>query len=713
MGTILDNDPPPALSIDDVTVDEGAGTATFTVSLSAVSGLNVTVSYTTNDGTAVQPDDYGLSTDSLVIPAGDSSGTITVPITEDLLDELDETYTVDLSAPVNGTIADGQGLGTILDNDPAPVVTISDSTATEGDNLVFDVTLSGPSSQTITLDVSTSDGTAVDPADYTGQSLTLTFNPGDTALQVIVPTTEDIFAEPTETMSLQVDSSTGPVGDTTDTGTGTILDDDSLPDVTVDDLVVNEDVGSASVTVNLSGTSNQNITLTLSTSPGSASDPADYTGGASFMVTILAGTTSGTVAIPIVDDNEDEAAEDFVVSVTPNNPAQVGDTSDTGTVTILDNDPPIALDDSDSTSQDQPVTVDWDDNDTLGPEASLSSVDSNSTQGGVVTDNNNGTFTYQPPTGYQGTDTFNYEVCDLGPDGTPSTGDEQCDTAVVTITVNPPTMLINLRVLLQGAYTAQTDPGLMRDDLRVGDGVTAYIPTQEPYTAMPNFSHLGTLGGTEVVDPLMFDATGPDAPVDWVFVEIRDPLDPSVVLASRSGMLQRDGDVMDVDGITGLLFVDVIPGDYHVSVRHRNHIGVMTQAPVALNAVGELVDFTVNTTPNFVTVAEFAGQSQKAMPDGKLALWGGNGNGNSTIIFQGPANDPGATFFEVLLAAGNATLAANFIEAGYRQGDFDMNGLTIFQGPANDVNFVFFNVLLHSVNFPDLLANFVIPEQLP
>jgi len=140
---------------------------------------------------------------------------------------------------------------------------------------------------------------------------------------------------------------------------------------------------------------------------------------------------------------------------------------------------------------------------------------------------------------------------------------------------------------------------------------------------------------------------------------------------------------------------------------------VMTDVAIPLTAQGELVDFTTVATGNFTKIAQFAGLEQKAMPDGKLALWGGNGNADDKIIFQGPSNDPTTTFFEVLLEPGNDSFAANFIVNGYRQGDFDMDGRTIFQGPGNDVNFVFFNVLLHPVNFPDFLANFVIPEQLP
>jgi hypothetical protein len=116
-GTITDDDPTPSLSIDDVSADEGAGTITFTVSLSAVKGQAVSVDYTTTDGTAVAPDDYTAISGTLTIPAGSGSGTIAVTIIDDAVIESAETFTVDLSNPVNATLSDNQGVGTIMDDD--------------------------------------------------------------------------------------------------------------------------------------------------------------------------------------------------------------------------------------------------------------------------------------------------------------------------------------------------------------------------------------------------------------------------------------------------------------------------------------------------------------------------------------------------------------------------------------------------------------------
>ena len=117
IGTITDDEISSNLSINDVTVDEDAGTATFTVSLDQASGQDVTVDFTTNDGTAVDPDDFTDTSGTLTIAAGQTSGTITVDIVDDAIDEADETFTVNLSNATNATITDAQGLGTITDND--------------------------------------------------------------------------------------------------------------------------------------------------------------------------------------------------------------------------------------------------------------------------------------------------------------------------------------------------------------------------------------------------------------------------------------------------------------------------------------------------------------------------------------------------------------------------------------------------------------------
>ena len=110
----------PSININDASVNEGAGTAAFTVRLSAPSMQPVSVRYTTSNGTATAGSDYSAASASLTIPAGVTSAVIAVAIINDRLDEPNETFNVTLSGAVGGTIADARGVGAIVDNDSAP-----------------------------------------------------------------------------------------------------------------------------------------------------------------------------------------------------------------------------------------------------------------------------------------------------------------------------------------------------------------------------------------------------------------------------------------------------------------------------------------------------------------------------------------------------------------------------------------------------------------
>jgi len=117
---ILDDDPPPSVSITDVLVNEGnSGTtgAVFNVNLSAPSGKSVTVSFNTANGTATSGSDYTSSSGSVTFSAGQTSKTITVLVNGDTSVEPNETFLVNIFNPFNTTIGKAQGIATILDDD--------------------------------------------------------------------------------------------------------------------------------------------------------------------------------------------------------------------------------------------------------------------------------------------------------------------------------------------------------------------------------------------------------------------------------------------------------------------------------------------------------------------------------------------------------------------------------------------------------------------
>lgn len=127
------------------------------------------------------------------------------------------------------------------------------------------------------------------------------------------------------------------------------------------------------------------------------------------------------------------------------------------------------------------------------------------------------------------------------------------------------------KVFLQGPLT-----GSLMDVAINAEGM---LPNNEPYTAL-GFTHVN--GGGEILFANVGTITGNDRAIDWVFLELRDAATGTNVIATRSALLQADGDVVDVDGTSPVAF-SVPAGMYHVAIRHRNHLGVMTNAPVAIN----------------------------------------------------------------------------------------------------------------------------------
>jgi hypothetical protein len=227
---------PPKISINDVTVTEGdSGTvdATFTVSLSFASTTHtVTVDYTTSSGTATDGQDYvGVtSPQTLTFTPGNTIQHITIQVKGDLIDEYDEYFYVYLSNPTIGLITDGQGVGTILDNDPPPTLSINDVSITEGKRgtklLTFTVTLTGQTEKWVSVNYATADGTAkTSDHDYQATSGTLWFSPGQTTATISVVIYGDSKKEPNETFSVNL---SGPSEATIldGIGIGTILNDD-------------------------------------------------------------------------------------------------------------------------------------------------------------------------------------------------------------------------------------------------------------------------------------------------------------------------------------------------------------------------------------------------------------------------------------------------------------------------------------------------------
>jgi hypothetical protein len=223
----------PRLQIGDRTVTEGnTGTAsiTFTVTLSAASSRPVTVAYATGGGSAGAGSDYRAVSGTLTFAPGETTKTITVPVIGDRLPEPNETFAVNLSAATNAAIADGQGVGTIVDDEPR--VSIGDVTRKEGNgkkttSFTFTVTLSAAYDQPVTMSFRTVNGTAAtSDGDYTAKTGTLTFAPGETTKTITIEVKSDNKREADEYFYLDLFGNGNNSLFAKSRGTGTILNDD-------------------------------------------------------------------------------------------------------------------------------------------------------------------------------------------------------------------------------------------------------------------------------------------------------------------------------------------------------------------------------------------------------------------------------------------------------------------------------------------------------
>jgi chitinase len=211
IGTIYDNDGPPSVVVTDVSGLEAGGSLTFDVLLTRATVGTVTTDYTTTDGTALAGSDFTAKSGTLTFAPGDTSKLFPVTIIDDSLAEDDETFTLNLSNATGGiAIVDPQGVGTIVNDDPDPIVSVANASVMEGDigttTLSLPVTLSGTSGREVDVDYATSYGTATAGSDYTATSGTLIFAAGETSKQIDVSVTGDLLVEGNETFTVTLSS---------------------------------------------------------------------------------------------------------------------------------------------------------------------------------------------------------------------------------------------------------------------------------------------------------------------------------------------------------------------------------------------------------------------------------------------------------------------------------------------------------------------------
>ena len=355
--TIIDDDPLPALSIGDAAVtesDSGTVNASFTVSLSAPSAKSINVSYVTVNDSATAVSDYQPAGGTLNFSPGETSKVVNVQVNGDMMDEFDETFRLVLSAAINATIGDAEGIGTINDNDLPPSASINSITLREGNagtsTANFTVSLSAQSSKLITLSYATADGSASVGTDYQASVGTMTFTPGQTSNTITILVNGDTITEPDETF-LIILSAPSNVTIASARGTATILNDDGFRFSQVN-YQFGEGDARATLIITRTGDASSAIavsyrTIDTDTFAFGCGDTGNNQGGAYArcdfatavgIVNFAAGDAQPKIiTIPLIDDAYVEGVETFQVQLSNAQSATL-DTFDAATITIQDND---------------------------------------------------------------------------------------------------------------------------------------------------------------------------------------------------------------------------------------------------------------------------------------------------------------------------------------------------------------------------------------
>jgi hypothetical protein len=264
---------------------------------------------------------------------------------------------------------------------------------------------------------------------------------------------------------------------------------------------------------------------------------------------------------------------------------------------------------------------------------------------------------------------------------------------------------VGSRAFLQGPYNAAT--GLMTDNLRTlpfgSSASIANFPSTDPYRAAPyiaRFTHTSNNIIENIINSTVLAAQPLAANniVDWVFLELRN-LNASpgnTIIQTRSALIQRDGDIVDVDGISPVTFNGIADGNYILAVRHRNHLGLSIDqsSPRTINEISSAA-FTANVIDLrtaaddklFGTAAAFKSLTHPTLGTVNL-LWAGNANSNNQTRYAGLNNDKD---FILITTLGNNP--SNFINNTYHAADLNLNRAVRYSALNNDRDFLLITVL--------------------
>ncbi|MEQ8750291.1 MAG: Calx-beta domain-containing protein [Amphiplicatus sp.] len=335
----------PRFSVDDANAAEGAPVV-FTVSRTGDVASATSVQYGTQAGVA-GASDFTPTSGTVNFAAEELSKTVSVPTTQDAIYEISEGFTLVLSNPAGpAAILDGEGAGSIDNDDAGPSFAIGAATALESDDaLVLTVTKTGATEVEHAVSYATSDGTAQAGQDYTAVSGVVAFAPGDVSKTIEIAIVDNTSFEADETLMVTLSAPTNNATISTAAGTGTIYDaDDTAPSFSIDDPSVNEG-GQLTFTVTLSGPSPAAHQVSYASSDITAVAGADYT-AVSGVLSFAIGETSKPVVVNTAAEALYEANETLKVQLSnATGGATIADSEGTGTINNDDVGPSFAVGD--------------------------------------------------------------------------------------------------------------------------------------------------------------------------------------------------------------------------------------------------------------------------------------------------------------------------------------------------------------------------------
>lgn len=342
------------ISVGTTSISEEDTTIPVTVTLSNSSPNVVTVDYATSDSTAAAGEDYVAMSGTLAFAPSELTKTLFISITEDSLDELDEAFSIILSNATNAALGVPSSASiTIIDDDgnpsiyfvdpadntaPASTYTISE---TEGTVDVV-IALSNVSGTTVSVGVSSTDGTATSGSDFTAVNENVTFVAGEITKTLSIPISNDTSYESNEAFSLSLNNPTNAVLGATSSALVTIEEDDSPPTVSVDDVTVAEgdETGIITFTISLDQIAGVDMTVGYQTQDVTAAAGEDYVAITDGSLIIPAGDLSATVVVTITGDTENETDETFELAITSVSAGTIDPSVSIGTATLTNDDIP-------------------------------------------------------------------------------------------------------------------------------------------------------------------------------------------------------------------------------------------------------------------------------------------------------------------------------------------------------------------------------------